>query len=265
MKVMKLREVEDFMGEVDFMAKFDHPNVVKCLDVVVCKRLAIIMPYGGETLRHRVEAGNKGPLPSWLALTTQLMGAIAYLHGHDVIHTDLKPMNIVINAEDHLVVIDLGSCVVDRPDHRPGWLPRFDKPEVPCGTLWYRAPETLLGWKHIQKAVDVWAAGCTVWEIWVGSTLFKAWTQNTVVKKILGQIGLAKGDSASFFHTLPNWRRELKTHAAQVRPMSWKQRLAHACPSKAHAAWLQQLLTLLPTKRPPAEGALASLACVPEV
>ena len=42
------------------------------------------------------------------------MGAVAYLHANDVIHTDLKPQNAVVDTEDHLVVIDLGSCVVDR-------------------------------------------------------------------------------------------------------------------------------------------------------
>ena len=269
LKVFKNRsDVEDFMSEVDFMTKFDHPNIVKCLDVVVCKKLGIIMPYGGECLHHRVKACDYHARVRWhskVALTSQLMAAVAYMHGHDVIHTDLKPANTVVDAEGHLVVIDLGACVVDRPDHRHLWLPRFDQPEIPCGTIWYRAPETLLGWTHIRKGVDVWAAGCTIWEIWVGSTLFKAWTRPTMLKKILAQLGLPKGDALSWVRTLPNWRRELSAYGTQKREMSWKQRLALACPSKAHGHWLDQLLQLMPSDRASAGSARASLARLPEV
>ena len=203
-------------------------------------------------------------MPNWSALTSQLMEAVAYMHGQDVIHTDLKPMNVVVDAEDsHLVVIDLGGCVVDRPDHRHLWLPRFRQAVVPCGTLWYRAPETLLGWADIQRGVDIWAAGCTIWEIWVGSPLFKAMTPHAVLKKILAQLGLPKGDTLSFFHTLPNWRRELS--GCRKEPMRWKQRSAIACPSKDHGHWLDQLLRLAPNERVSAGSMQAALACLPEV
>ena len=246
------------------MASLDYPNIVCCLDVVVCKRLGIVMPYGGETLRQRIKT-HGGQIPNWLPLTSQLMGAVAYLHANDVIHTDLKPMNAVVDTEDHLVVIDLGSCVVDRRDHRHLWLPRFEKlPVIPCGTIWYRAPETLLGWAHIHKSVDIWAAGCTIWEMWVGSTLFNAYTQTGMLKKIFSQLGLPKkGDDAlGFFLTLPNWRRDLSQCGAARRPMSWKQRLAISCPSKAYGHWLAEMLALLPTDRPSADSGQAALLCL---
>ena len=267
LKVLKRGpDIEDFMSEVDFMAVFRHPNIVKCLDVVVRpKLLAIVMPYGGQSLRERLKASTgTGALPNWSALTSQFMAAVAYLHGQDVIHTDLKPMNVVVDSEDHLVVIDLGSCVVDRHDHRHLWLPRFAKQvDVPCGTIWYRAPETLLGWADIHKEVDIWAAGCTIWEIWVGSTLFKAWHRTTMIKKILAQLGPPKGDALSFFIKLPNWRRDMR--AIRKEPMTWKQRLVISCPTKAHGHWLEQLLRLSPGDRTSASSSQAAMWNLPEV
>ena len=267
LKVLKRRdEVEDVLAEVDFMTNFDHPNIVKCLDVVVCKKWAIIMPYGGETLHYWVHRPEWGviPWPQRLSLTSQLVAAVAYMHGLHVLHTDLKPCNIVLDAsEDHLVVIDLGSCVVDLPDHRQLWLPRFDQPEIPCGTLFFRAPETLLGWKDIRAGVDIWATGCTIWEIWVGSTLFKAWTRPAMVKKIFSQTGLPVGDALSFYLTLPNWRRELKAYGTGKESLSWKRRMSHVGPSKAHGFWLDQLLRLVPSQRPSADDLEAGLARLP--
>ena len=251
LKVLKVRDMMDFLAEVHLGATLNHPNIISCIDVVVCKQLALVMPYGGQSLRDRVKRNSpSGALPEYVSLTKQMMSAVAWLHDCDLVHTDLKPANMVVDSTNRLRLVDLGSIVVDRPEHRRLWHDRFAKvAEIPCGTLWYRAPETLLGWTQIKKTVDVWATACSIWEVWVGSPLFKAWTVRTMTAKILRELGRPQGHALELFITLPNWRREFTSRAGATL-MTWKQRCNLALPKKGFGDWLTPMLAYNPSDRP---------------
>lgn len=82
----------------------------------------------------------------------QLFDGIAYCHKHRVLHRDLKPQNLLIDNEGHIKLADFGLA-------RAFGLPvRTYTHEVV--TLWYRAPEILLGSKSYSTSVDVWSLGC---------------------------------------------------------------------------------------------------------
>ncbi len=82
----------------------------------------------------------------------QLITGVAYCHHHRVLHRDLKPQNLLINREGELKLADFGLA-------RAFGIPvRSYTHEVV--TLWYRAPDVLLGSRHYSTPVDIWSIGC---------------------------------------------------------------------------------------------------------
>ena len=138
-KVMRRREVRSWMAEVDFLSTLRHPNVIGCVDVWEGPELAIVMPYGGRSVHaliHEMHCGEH-PLPGWNQLVPQLLMGVCALHEAQVIHTDIKPANMVVDGFVHLRLIDLGSCVVDRKEHHALWMPAVQgRASIALGTLW---------------------------------------------------------------------------------------------------------------------------------
>lgn len=102
------------------------------------------------------------------SLTYQLLNGLLYLHECHIIHRDLKPANILITSSGIVKIGDLGLA---RLTHEP-LQPLFAGDKVVV-TIWYRAPELLLGAKHYNKSIDVWAVGCVVAELASLRPIFK--------------------------------------------------------------------------------------------
>ncbi|EJD45703.1 kinase-like protein [Auricularia subglabra TFB-10046 SS5] len=102
------------------------------------------------------------------SLTYQLLNGLHYLHNAYILHRDLKPANILITSAGVVKIGDLGLArLVQHPLQA---LTQGDKVVV---TIWYRAPELLLGAKHYNKALDCWAVGCTLAELASMRPIFK--------------------------------------------------------------------------------------------
>jgi len=101
-------------------------------------------------------------------LTYQLLNGLLYLHDAHIIHRDLKPANILITSNGIVKIGDLGLARITYEPLQP--LFAGDKVVV---TIWYRAPELLLGAKHYNKSIDVWAVGCVVAELASLRPIFK--------------------------------------------------------------------------------------------
>jgi len=98
--------------------------------------------------------GDRGALPlnTVKNFTWQLLNGISFCHKNRVLHRDLKPQNLLINRRGDLKIGDFGLA-------RAFGVPvnTFSNEVV---TLWYRAPDVLLGSRTYSTSIDIWSVGC---------------------------------------------------------------------------------------------------------
>lgn len=87
----------------------------------------------------------------------QLLSAVALMHDNWIIHRDLKTSNLLLNNRGEIKVADFGLA-------RKYGSPMGNMTQLVV-TLWYRAPELLLGAKEYTTAIDMWSVGCIFAEL----------------------------------------------------------------------------------------------------
>lgn len=136
--------------------------------------------------------------------TWQLLQGIAYCHAHRVLHRDLKPQNLLIDSEGQIKLADFGLA-------RAFGVPlRAYTHEVV--TLWYRAPEILMGIKYYSMPLDIWSIGCIFAEMVTLRPLFSGDSEIDQLFRIFRTIGTPDervwpgiNTLAEFKSTFPKW------------------------------------------------------------
>lgn len=100
--------------------------------------------------------------------TYQILRALKAMHSANVLHRDLKPGNLLLNANCDLKLCDFGLARLANSgsDNSAGFMTEY------VATRWYRAPEIMLTMQHYTKAIDVWSVGCILAEMLGGAPLF---------------------------------------------------------------------------------------------
>ncbi|XP_060058778.1 cyclin-dependent kinase 3 isoform X4 [Erinaceus europaeus] len=130
------------------------------------KKLYLVFEFLSQDLKKYMDSTLTSELPLHLikSYLFQLLQGVNFCHSHRVIHRDLKPQNLLINELGAIKLADFGLA-------RAFGVPlRTYTHEVV--TLWYRAPEILLGCKFYSTAVDVWSIGCIFAEMVTRRALF---------------------------------------------------------------------------------------------
>ncbi|CAG8555385.1 3731_t:CDS:10 [Cetraspora pellucida] len=149
--------------EISLLKELKHANIVRLYDVLHTeKKLTLVFEYLDSDLKKFLDTyGGDLDILTIKQLMYQLLKGIAFCHEHRVLHRDLKPQNLLINK---LKLADFGLA-------RAFGIPvRSYSHEVV--TLWYRAPDVLMGSRQYSTSIDVWSAGCIFAEMASGRPLF---------------------------------------------------------------------------------------------
>lgn len=143
-------------------------------------------------------------------LTYQLLKALQFCHAHRCMHRDLKPQNLLVTKAGIVKLADFGLART------------FSLPIKPYThevvTLWYRAPEILLGAKEYTAAIDMWSVGCIFSELANRRALFIGDSEIDQIFKIFKTLGTPNDTHwpeacayPDFKPTFPKWRaRDVK-------------------------------------------------------
>ncbi|KAJ3336616.1 Mitogen-activated protein kinase [Gonapodya sp. JEL0774] len=115
----------------------------------------------------------------------QICRGLKYIHSANVLHRDLKPGNLLVNADCELKICDFGLArgFSDHPDANAGFMTEY------VATRWYRAPEIMLSFRSYTKAIDMWSVGCIFAELLGGKPLFKGRDYVDQLNQILHILG----------------------------------------------------------------------------
>ncbi|GAB4844197.1 hypothetical protein Ancab_037563 [Ancistrocladus abbreviatus] len=235
--------------EILILRKLDHPNVMK-LDCLVTSRVSGSLYLIFEYMEHDLTGlsgipGNKFTESQIKCYMQQLLLGLQHCHSRGVLHRDIKGSNLLINNDGVLKIGDFGLATFFRPDQKQPLTSRVV-------TLWYRAPELLLGSTDYGVAVDMWSVGCILAELFAGKPIMPGRTEVEQMHKIFKLCGSPSEDY---------WRKSKLSHAASFKPQKpYKRRVAETFkdfPSPA-LALVENLLAIEPEKRGTASAALKS-------
>ncbi|XP_024634107.1 cyclin-dependent kinase G-2 isoform X1 [Medicago truncatula] len=202
-KVKMEKEKEGFpltsLREINILLSFHHPFIVDVKEVVVGSSLDsifMVMEYMEHDLKGLMEAIKQPFSQSEVkCLMLQLLEGVKYLHDNWVIHRDLKTSNLLLNNRGELKICDFGLAR------------QYGSPLKPYTslvvTLWYRAPELLLGTKEYSTAIDMWSLGCIMAELLSKEPLFNGRNEFDQLNKIFRILGTPNETIWPGFSKLP--------------------------------------------------------------
>jgi non-specific serine/threonine protein kinase len=171
--------VQRFVTEARAAARLDHPNVATVHDIVLLDdgQLFIAMAYcSGETLRERIASGPLDP-PDALRIGAQIASGLAAAHAAGVVHRDVKPANVLFDADGVVRLTDFGVAKL-LTDHEA------TSPGITVGTVAYMSPEQTRG-EPVDSHTDLWALGVVLYEMFAGRRPFVGDSVGALLRAVL--------------------------------------------------------------------------------
>ena len=247
-----------------------HENILRPFDVALdARNCQIIYPHCGmdlsKFLKHARPEGKKLWEVEEELIMRGALHAVDHLHEHRILHTDIKPSNILVEGRGlncapewqktdgtawknfspestsrlvqlssflHVRLADLGSVVPADAHHRMQGEHYLHPDGIHLSTIWYRAPELSFGDCSFSTPIDVWSLGCSFHELlFPGEVLLPATSVDDLVTRSIGLFGAPSqsGRLISEIRTISKWERIRKfidkLSAARKEPRKWMPRV----------------------------------------
>ncbi|KAF5205112.1 Kinase family protein, partial [Thalictrum thalictroides] len=192
--------------EILILRKLNHPNVIK-LEGLATSRMSCSLYLVFEYMEHDLAGLAASPdikftVPQVKCYMHQLLSGLEHCHNNGVLHRDIKGSNLLIDNGGILKIADFGLATFYDPNHKHPMTSRVV-------TLWYRAPELLLGATDYAVGVDLWSAGCILAELLAGKPAMPGRTEVEQLHKIFKLCGSP---------TEEYWKRSKLPHATIFKP-----------------------------------------------
>uniref|UniRef100_A0A2C9UNG2 mitogen-activated protein kinase n=1 Tax=Manihot esculenta TaxID=3983 RepID=A0A2C9UNG2_MANES len=243
------------LREIKLLRLLQHPDIVEIKHIMLppsrreFRDIYVVFELMESDLHQVIKANDDLTPEHYQFFLYQLLRGLKYIHTANVFHRDLKPKNILANADCKLKICDLGLARVSFND-APSAIFWTDY----VATRWYRAPE-LCGsfFSKYTPAIDIWSIGCIFAEMLTGKPLFPGKNvvhQLDLMTDLLGtpppeSIARIRNEKARRY--LNNMRKKL--------PVPFSQKFPNVDPLALRL--LERLLAFDPKDRPTAEEALA--------
>ena len=159
--------VKRFKNEGKAQSTLNHPNIVKVFDVSVkgeVKYMVMEYVYGITLKKYLVE--KKGPLSfaEIMSYGTQILSDLSQAHENLIIHSDIKPQNIMILKTGQIKMMDFGIAKLPNTE-------TVTVTDKAIGTVYYMSPEQARG-KKVDVRTDIYSFGAMLYELCTGKTPF---------------------------------------------------------------------------------------------
>ena len=179
-----LDEREKSMFEVRFAAemrssgRLQHHNIAALYDTGRDGGTAYIVMerVSGHDLKWHLAAGERFSTQQAVAITQQLLAALNYAHGRQVIHRDVKPANVILQSDGVIKLCDFGVARLADAD-------ATRTQGMVVGSLRYASPEQVLG-QTIDARTDLFSAGVLLFELLTGAQPFKGQSDVEILHRI---------------------------------------------------------------------------------
>jgi cell division cycle 2-like protein len=238
------------LREISILQKARHTNIVDLKEILAGDdptECVLVM----EFLEHDLKTLQEDMAERFMAsevktLLRQLVSAVGFLHDNFIMHRDLKTSNILLNNRGQLKLADFGMARYVPPASAP--LTQL------VVTLWYRAPELLLGTTTYGTEIDMWSIGCIFGELLAKSPLLQGKNEVDQLSMIFTLCGLPTEKKWPQFYRLPN-AKSLKLPRDNHNAPGFN-RSKFPFLTAAGSDLLSSLLSLNPDHRPTAKEVL---------
>eukprot|EP00808_Paulinella_micropora_P015017 g2275.t1 len=203
------------LREVMLLRHFSHENVIGLYDLIVpphddnpesFQDVYLVLDLMDTDMGRIIDSDQPLSDKHIQFFVYQLLCGVHFIHSAKVIHRDIKPGNLLLNADCELKVCDFGlsrGLVQAEPQHLTKYVV----------TRWYRAPEVLCACKEYDTKIDVWSVGCILAELHGREPLFPGDDYISQLELIFSILGSPSPDDLKFITNkrAVNWITRLRT------------------------------------------------------
>jgi len=198
---------KELINEAKILARLNHANIVTLFELIEQDDTPfLVMEYvDGISLSARLKAGPL-ELEDALHITEALADALEAASALGIVHGDIKPSNIMLDAKGTPRLVDFGLAKFTNRDDALATLSTSNETAASLeGTLPYMAPESVMGHALTERA-DIFSLGAVLYEMITGKRAFDARSQGAILNRVLNDIPAPAKENVP---DLPAWVDDL--------------------------------------------------------